>query len=259
MVRYISPQLSGNFVPTLGIQYLPNGKSMIWANGRPNDTGQFIGISASQLDGKDWNLKYEGAVCWNFAFSDSAVFAATDIGLLYSRNLGGSWDTLTISGTLVNYQPPQPYTMASGTSIYAAEVIGDTLWVGTSDGAAKIALNDLGNTGWDIYRAFDNSPIAYAYPVPYSPYPVSESNQITFHYPLSKNANVTIEVYDFAMNLVKRVMNSEYRAGGPGIIYSTDKWDGHNGKGDIVAAGIYYFKITQSGGDVFWGKLAVIP
>ncbi len=260
VVRYINPQLSGNFIPTLGIQYLPDGKSMIWANARPNDTGQYIGISASTLDGQNWDLKHEGSVCWNFAFYDSAVFAATSDGLLYSRDLGESWDTLGISGTLVNYQPPQAYSMGAGTEVYAVRIIGDTLWVGTSDGAAKINVNDIGeDTGWDIFRAFDDSPIAYAYPAPYSPYPVSESNQITFHYPLNKNANVTIEVYDFAMNLVKRVINSEYRAGGPGVIYSTDKWDGHNGRGDIVAVGIYYFKIEQSSGDVFWGKLAVIP
>lgn len=260
VTRYISPQLSGNFIPTLGIQYLPDGRNLIWANARPNDTGQYIGISASTLDGQNWDLKHEGSICWNFAFYDSAVFAATSDGLLYSPDLGESWDTLSISGTIVNYWPPQPYHMGVGTEAYAARIINDTLWVGTSDGAAKINVHDLRDSTWDIYRAFDTSQIAYAYPEPYSPYPVSESNQISFHYPMNKNANVTIEVYDFAMNLVKRVTNSEYRAGGPGVIYhSMDKWDGHNGKGEIVAAGIYYFKIEQSSGDVFWGKLAVIP
>jgi len=258
-IRYVSPQITGNFVPTLGIQYLPGGKGMIWANGRPNDTGQTIGISAGSLDGTGWDLKFDNAIAWNFAFYDSAVFVAASEGLLYSSDLGESWDTITISGTLINYQPPQSYTMAPGTEVYSAKIINDTLWVGTSDGAARISIHDIGNTGWDIVRAFDISPIVYAYPIPYSPYPNSEANQITFHYPMSKSGMVTIEVYDFAMNLVKRVVNGEYRAGGPGVIYSTDKWDGHNGKGDIAAVGMYYFKIIQSGGEVFWGKLAIIP
>ncbi len=260
VTRYAYPTIAGNFVPTLAIQTLADGSGYIWANCRPNDDDQYTGVMASPLDGSDWDLKLDGVICWNFAFMDSTVFAATSDGLLFSLDLGETWDTLNISGTLVNYNPPQPYSIGEGTEIYAAEIISDTLWVGTGDGAAMIALDDLGDTGgWEIYRAFDTTRTAYAYPIPFSPYPVPESNQITFHYPMSKDGNVTIEVYDFAMNLVRRVIDSEWKIGGPNAFYSSDKWDGKNGRGDLVAAGIYYFKISQSTGDVYWGKLAIIP
>jgi hypothetical protein len=258
--RYAYPTISGSWVPVLAIQNLPDGSGLIWANCRvgADDSGQ-VSVSASPLDGSDWDIKHLGSWCWNFAFHDSSVFAASSDGLLFSPDLGESWDTVSISGTLVNYQPQQPYTMGRGTPIYAVEVIGDTLWIGSGDGAAKIGLDVFGESGWDIYRALDTSQIVYAYPVPYSAYPISDGNQITFHYPMRQSGMVTIEVYDFNMNLVKRVIDGEWRVGGPGVIYSSDRWNGHNGKGDIVAVGIYYFKIEQSNGDVFWGKLAVIP
>jgi hypothetical protein len=38
-----------------------------------------------------------------------------------------------------------------------------------------------------------------------------------------------------------------------------ERWDGRNGKGDIVAGGVYLYVIESSGGDKLWGKFMVIP
>jgi len=136
-------------------------------------------------------------------------------------------------------------------------VDGDTLWVGTDKGAASLDISnidDLFLDNWSIYRVYDAGDEAYAYPVPYSPYGSSE--KLTFHYPVPQPANVTIEIYDFAMNLVKTVINSEPKMDG---VASTDQWDGTNGWGKIVAVGIYYFKVSLSTGETYWGKLAIMP
>ena len=69
------------------------------------------------------------------------------------------------------------------------------------------------------------------------------------------------EIYDFAMNLVKRVVDNESFDTGfyPSAGYGRRTWDGLNGEGEKVAVGMYYFKVELSTGEVRWGKLAVIP
>jgi ligand-binding sensor domain-containing protein len=254
----ISSGISGNFITAMEIQSLPDGTNLIWATTRPGYTGGGTnGISVAALDGISWDVKAEGMIAWNYAFRDSTVLAATSAGLMRSSDLGETWDTLTITGTLLNYQPQLPYTIDPNVEIYAVAVVNDTVWIGSDDGAAKIAFADLGEPDWGIFRTYDSSAASYAYPVPYSPY--TDDTQISFHYAVPKDAYVTIEVYDFAMNLVKRVVDNEWRLGGRDARYSSDKWDGRNGKGDIAAAGIYYFKIIQSSGEISWGKLAIMP
>ena len=65
-------------------------------------------------------------------------------------------------------------------------------------------------------------------------------------------------MYDFANNLVKTVTSGVSRDGG--VQYDDyERWDGRNGKGDIVAGGVYLYIIESSGGDKLWGKFMVIP
>ncbi|SYZ73896.1 exported hypothetical protein [Candidatus Zixiibacteriota bacterium] len=250
-----SGQLTGNFVTALRIQNLLGGEKL-WITSQPADSVSYTGINTASLDGSGWERKDSGTVCWNYDFYQDEIFAATDAGLLYSANGGNSWDTISIAGTLANSVPPVPYAIGTDQAAYAVRVVGDTLWVGTSDGVAKIALAEIQESNWSIYRVVDPSKDIYAYPVPFSPY---SGGALYFRYPLAHNAGVSISVYDFAMNLVKDVMKSEYRIGGPDAAYAIDKWDGRNGKGDIVAAGIYYFKVALSTGEVYWGKLAIVP
>lgn len=253
--NYRYPHLSGNFVNVLGVQYLPEGQSRIWASTRWADSLQRDGISSSTLDGLNWEIMHTDVQSWNFAFNGPHVFAATSSGLLHSPDTGLTWDTLTISGIQVSSDPPVDYRISPGTQVIAVEVIGDTLWVGTDDGAAKISLADLGQPGWEIYRVYDASPIvyAYAYPVPFSH---AEDDAVTFHYPVPEGANVSIEVFDFTMDLVRTVIDYQFRGEG---IYTSDRWDGLNGRGEPVAIGMYYFKISLSTGENYWGKLAIVP
>ncbi len=243
--------LSGDWVNALAIQ--PSSRR-IWASSHPGPsyTGQ-NGMSVISLDGQSVEVKYTGSRVWNFAFDNQNVFAAADVGLLFSSNDGATWDTLTIRGTLANSPSQEPFDLDS-VSVYGVMVTGNTLWVGTEEGAASIELDDLGLDEWQIYRVHDPGEEIYAYPVPYSPYAGTE--KLKFHYPVPQAANATIEVYDFAMNLVKTVVSGKPKSEG---ISSADEWDGRNGWGKIVAVGIYYFKVSLSTGEVYWGKLAIMP
>ncbi len=257
--RYtVDEGLSGNFVNAMEVQLAPGGDTLIWASTHVGASGGGQdGISMSPADGSDWQVVHTGTQCWNFAFNGDTAFAATNAGLLMTADMGTTWDTLDISGYLANYPVSTPYAIDSGLQVIGVYIDNDTLWVGTEAGAASIDLNDMSFENWSMYRTYDSAAAVYAFPVPYAP--LEDGTKLYFHYPVPADAYVTIEVYDFAMDLVKTVVDNEFRAGGDGVSWMTDSWDGYNGKGDLVAAGIYYFKITLSTGKVYWGKLAIEP
>lgn len=85
-----------------------------------------------------------------------------------------------------------------------------------------------------------------------------------FVYNLSKDASVTIRIYDFNMDLVKTIINGESRKagnnGGPmgrSTVEGRDFWDGKNVSGRTVAPGVYYYKITTNNGERAFGKIVV--
>lgn len=252
---YPSDNISGNFVNVLAVQPLADGKSRVWASTHPTDSG-YNAICYGTLDGLEWHIPIADVNCWNFDFNGPEVFAATSQGLLYSADTGVTWQEIMISGDLVTGDNTIAYTIDPAAEVLAARVIGDTLWVGTAEGAARIALDQFGTNNWEIYRVYDSSSVVYAFPVPYS-YADSRQTQIKFHYNVPSAGNVTVEVYDFAMNLVKRVTDNEYKTAG--IKENEDVWNGVNEDGHYVATGIYYFKITLPSGEERWGKLAIIP
>lgn len=265
--------LLGNFIPAMRVQYVPDTSARLWVSQRPAGFGT-NGISVGRIDeacrdildslgdsiGTECVLIYNwdslhNDFAWNFAFNGDTVFAATDEGLIYASSdslLMGFRDWHTIE-LVDSFGVP---LVLEGTPVYAAEVVGDYLWVGTGDRTVRINLDDYDDQ--TPYFVVDSTEEVYAFPVPFSH---SASAAVDFHFVIDEPTGVTIEIYDFAMNLVRRVIDNQTLA--PGIYPTTGSgrptWDGKNGKGDPVAVGIYYFKIEYSSGDVQWGKLAVIP
>lgn len=70
-----------------------------------------------------------------------------------------------------------------------------------------------------------------------------------------RDGQVTIKIYDFAMNLVRTLEDNQQRLGD--VEYEA-VWDGRNGKGEIVANGVYFFKVEAPGGQTEWGKVVVL-
>jgi hypothetical protein len=249
-------QLTGEFVNALGVQPLPQGQSRIWASTRPTIDVEYLGVSVGPTDGLEWH-QIPDMEAWNFAFNGPEVFAAASEGLMYSADTGWNWTEIPIRGVQLSSDPPVNSEIDPRARVIAVEVIGDSLWVGTEGGgAARIALSDIQNglyDSWSIYRVFDSSFITYAYPIPFSH---ANNSSVYFHYHVPEPTNVTLEVYDFAMDLVRIVTDGEFRTEG---IYSTDYWDGRNGRGDRVAVGMYYYKLEFSSGEIHWGKLAIVP
>ena len=78
-----------------------------------------------------------------------------------------------------------------------------------------------------------------------------------FVYKLKKDGDVTIKVYDYNMSLVRTVVKGARRDSKTerSTAPARDVWDGKNEAGKRASPGVYYFKITSTGGDRFLGKV----
>ncbi|HWR84232.1 MAG TPA: FlgD immunoglobulin-like domain containing protein, partial [Candidatus Deferrimicrobium sp.] len=262
--------ISGDWIVALGVQDMPNEASRIWVSCRPAHAGTngiSLGIvvpydSAGQVVPRDsavrfereWESVYPDGFAWNFAFNGDSVFAATDGGLLFNhQDTGLTWDTIPLVDSL-----GVPLVLP-GTPVYGVEVIDDHLWIGTGDRTMRLDLATL-KVDLTFYVIDSTTPLdqVYAFPVPFSH---SRDLGVDFHFTLDREADVTLDVYDYAMNLVTRVIDGQRFAEGiyPAAGSQRRTWDGRNDRGDPVAVGMYYFKVECSTGEVRWGKLAVIP
>lgn len=250
-LRYDNVDLPGDWVVALGVQ--PRGDSAIlWAGCRrvPDTTNQINAVGFSTDYGATWNQVLPNVQAWNFAFDDGGTaYVASSEGLYSAAPPWNTWNRVPL------IDPVTMDTIAANTEVFSVEVADSVLLVGTELGLAIRHLNPDSN--WTITRVF--APTAsddevYAAPVPYSP--LNNNGRLSLHYHVSENAEITVEIYDFAMNLVRVVTENRYRAGGSDYF---ETWDGYNGRGDMVATGFYYFKVSYSTGQVRWGRLAIIP
>lgn len=255
-LRYENVGLPGDWVVALGLQTMTvppeDTSAVLWAGCRrvPDTTAQINAVGFSTDYGATWNTVLPNVQAWNFAFDPGGTaYVAASEGL-YSAP--PPWDTWTREALI---DPVTADTIAANTEVYAVEVVDSVLFVGTELGLAIKHLNPDSN--WAITRVFaptsDNEEV-YAAPVPYSP--LNNNGRLSLHYHVDESADVTVKIYDFAMNLVRVVAENRYRAGGSDYF---ETWDGYNGRGDMVATGFYYFKVSYSTGQVRWGRLAIIP
>jgi hypothetical protein len=244
--------ISGNFVVALAHQAYTN---TIWAATieADTDTSEFRGVSKSDNGGESWETMLPGTFAHNFAFDDSVVYVATDLGMYVSNDAGINW-----------YQLPIIRDNISGEEIFGVEYFSaavtnegafQRLWAANEDGLGSTI--DNGNS-WKVHRSFrstrsENVPAAYAYPSPFSP---SRQGYVRFQYDITRAGEVLIDIYDFAIDHVASIREYESEPAGDTNDRST-KWDGRNDAGVTVATGVYFFRINVEG-KITWGKLVVI-
>jgi hypothetical protein len=246
--------LTGDFVVSTAIQRYKDKKT-IWAGTQPAYSGGY-GAGKSIDDGDSWSVVLEGDRVWNFAFDDSVVWAATSSGLKRSYDGGENWDVF-------NYMKDKDEITKNGifsTDFTSVAIIDGEVWAGNADGLVK-APKDVKvgeGTAWNVFRTSvpigeKGSETAYAYPSPFSPV-LSTGGVVRIHYKPQKDGPVTIKIYDFAMNLVTTLRDEKSAAG----IDQDKEWEGRNDKGNIVANGVYFFKVEAPGGQTEWGKLVIL-
>ena len=258
--------ITGNFIQAIEVQYVDGGAAIVWASNSPVGSGELEGIAVGAvirlidttatpddtIYTRQWLSQYP-QFAWNYAFDSMTVYAATDSGLVYTSDSGFTWDTVQFvdDGGFTLYDANRP--------IYGVAVVDSFLWAGGEDRILRVNLNSGFSSGYLSIDSASSAEEVYAYPVPYSNV-LDDGTDITFRFVLQQDASVTIEVYDFAMNLVRRVIDNQFfSAGFYPTVTTAATWDALNGKGDQLAVGMYYFKIEYSTGETRWGKLAIIP
>jgi len=261
--------ISGNWILALKIQQTGTNR-YLWASTGQTFQGQESGISVFDYDQARWRTAKVVRFANNFTFdkSNNAVYAATDAGLFKSPDFGYTWETF---GTIRDEDSGQPIFGAQSDRgfLYAISVLitpspvsnNSRLWLGTTDG--------LGYTDneyqWHVMRSFPPTSApevedVYAYPNPFSPNRHNQLNgegHVRIQYDMRATGNVTIRVYDFAMEKVADVAVNRQRSPGEW----SETWDGRNLLGEIVANGVYFCKVTIHENDrtrTNWTKIMVI-
>ena len=267
----LAGSLSANWVVALARQRRPGG-SVVWAGANLGPTNlETAAINFTADDGESWQ---SGAptFAWGFAFAEDAVWAASNDGLLRSGDAGFTWETVAVEDLQSRDQLREPFV---GVEISPNTEGGKTLWVGAENGLAqaKIATPDGESVAvieWRILafplktRALDSgdfigvggvadpdSAVTYAAPSPFSP-SRDENTRIVFG--LRDPAEVSISLYDFSSRPVRELAVRQPRSGQG---YHYINWDGRDDDGDLVANGVYFYRLSTDDGVAF-GKVVVL-
>lgn len=245
-----------NWVVALERQRLPDGGTVIWAGTQSSGrkAGEVNSISFSADGGDSWTVA-GSTFAWDFAFTDNRIWAGTNQGLLASSDGGRTWEDVVVTDDSIRDQLQGPVT--------GLETVGRTLWVGAENGLG--VSTDEGST-WHIItelvmtRTVDTGRFldddgedvrSYVAPNPFAP----SRDRTRIVYSLERDAEVTIEIFDFASRLVTTLIEDEARAGGQ---RHAEAWDGGGGGGEVVANGVYLYRLSLDGGKETFGKVVVL-
>ncbi len=249
--------ISGNWV--IGMWHNPYDNS-VWATTLTSEEGEFNAISRTTNGGATWDIFLEdelsdGTFPRYVAFYDSAIYVATESGVYKSIDDGENWfivppirDKVSGEGIYTNTF----YAVATSPAMAPEH----RFWAGSSDG---LASTDNSGFDWTIYRSFVSTrertdPKVYAYPNPFTP--AHTDRPCRFQFDVSGAADVTVDIYNFAMEKVTTIQSS-IAAVPAGTEDRSVIWDGSDSNGRMVDNGVYFFRASV-GGEVSWGKVVVI-
>lgn len=246
--------------------------------GRDADTSVLCKYSASE---QGWRVLMDVPI-YGITFGTNNYLYTIENG----NSIRAYRDTLKDSSIVFNPNPENEYSIISRMTlpygISEPSMINDIqfiprtdssgiLWVATSDGLF-VSPNEIPGKSKDAFLLIKRAPDVkkglkkvYARPgVLKSDYNNGTESKAVFIYNVSKNAKVTIRIYDYNMDLVRTIIEKQPRKpgddGGPfgrSSVEKEDCWDGTNRYGKTVAPGVYYFKITTDIGESAFGKIVV--
>lgn len=269
----LAGSLSANWVVALARQRLQGGGSTVWAGAKLGPTNlETAAINFSADNGESW--QFSGPTfAWGFAFADDAVWAAGHDGLLRSGDAGLTWETVIVEDLQSRDLLREPFV---GVEIAPNAEGGKTLWVGAENGLARAAVADSNGESvtdieWRILafplktRALDSgnfigeggaadpdSTHTYAAPSPFAP---SRDEHTRIVFGLQNPAEVSISLYDFASRPVRELVVNQLRSGQG---YHYINWDGRDDDGDLVANGVYFYRLSTDDRAQAFGKVVVL-
>jgi ligand-binding sensor domain-containing protein len=248
--------ISGNFVVALGNNESDNS---IWAaTWKAENLDEFWGVSYSFDGGENWEVALPEEKAHNFGFKyldggDSHVFVPTDNGIYRSNNNGASWAQPSLIRDSYTNVPIATNIFYSATS-QKINAVDYKIWIGSNNGLVNLTeSNGFWEGDWKVFLASSEikSDETYAFPNPFSP----AMEFVKIKYVLKSDANVTIRIMNFSMDLVKVLVQNTLR--GKGELFEV--WDGRNEIGNIVKNGVYFYRIDADGlSKPLFGKIMVM-
>ena len=244
--------ISGNFITALGYNNFTN---TVWAaTWKAEDENEYYGVSSSDNGGESWETFLRDERAHNFGFKNFDVITATDNGAFRSTNQGNSW--ILPTSIIDTISDPTSKIYLRTNTYYSAGAEGNTIWLGSNDGLAKLEETGLWQGTWKIYFAsqrLKSKNETYAYPNPFSP----RQEQLKIKYSTEgEDASVTIRIYDFGMNYVRTIIQNVTRnraVDGP-----PEFWDGKDDTGNIVPNGVYLYRVDVDSDTPLFGKIIVM-
>ena len=244
----------GNWVIAIDEQRF-QGKRRIWTtNWKEEDPDEDYGVSYSNDGGNTWVNMLHGVKAYDFAFKDSVAYIATDRGIYRTPDGGLSFNNVSSITDPINHQ------IIAYANMFSVAVVADTVLVGTADGLALTIdnANHPFGSSWTVHRAYQevySTDETYAYPNPFSP----RFQVVRVHYgkstTTSAERSVSIDIFDYAMNRVRTLINNAVRSGSA---ENDEVWDGRRDDGTPVASGIYIYRVKIDNGDPQFGKILVL-
>jgi hypothetical protein len=193
------------------------------------------------------------------------VWAATNRSLYTSSDGGATWDSVAVVDPDTGERLRGPFVGIESVDLGDGEL---SLWAGAENGLAR---STDGGASWRILvfpprtRSLDEGEIigegglveadslrTYAAPNPFSP-ARDESCRIVFS--LSAEAAVSLDIFDFASRPVAQLLDGSRRPGQENHWYL---WDGRDGDGQVVANGVYFYRLETDRGQAAFGKIVVL-
>lgn len=250
--------ISGNFVVGLGYNEADNS---IWgATWKAEDLNEFWAVSHSSDGGENWETTLPNEHAHNFGFKylddgSSHVIAPTDNGIFRSNNDGGTWiQPSSIKDAHTNIPIATNIFYAATTNkINATDY---HIWVGSNNGLARLSeTNGFWEGEWKVYLASTKvkQDETYAFPNPFSP----AQELVKIKYKLNKDADVTIRIMNFSMDLVRVLVQNAPRPNREDAFI--ELWDGKDEIGNIVTNGVYFYRIDSDAlSEPLFGKIMVL-
>ncbi len=251
--------ISGNHILKIRLNQFDNS---IWAaTWKAEAQEEFWGISYTKDGGQNWKTVLNDSRTLDILFPEiksGAAVTGTDIialtqdGLYRSSNNGITW---MLNPKIADSQ--RNITLLSDLFLGGAVDNSKTpaeLWFGTGDGLVRLKqiTSNFWDGDWKIFFAseqLNSKDDSYAFPNPFPP-----GGTVRIKYSLASNANVTIRIFDFGMNLVKTVIQNLPRNAGE----SFDLWNGRDEAGNLVPNGVYFYRIDINNEKPLYGKIIAV-
>ena len=250
--------ISGNFVVGLGFNELDNS---IWsATWKANDLDEFWAVSHSKDGGENWEVTLPSEHAHNFGFkylgdTDFHVMVPTDRGIFRSSNNGGTWVQPTAIKDSYSNTPiaTNIFYASASNKLNATDY---NIWIGSNNGLARLTeTTGFWEGDWKVYVASSElkSDETYAFPNPFSP----AQELVKIKYKLNRDADVTIRIMNFSMELVKVLIQNAPRPFRDSDMI--ELWDGKDELGKIVTNGVYFYRIDSDAiSEPLFGKIMVL-